>query len=263
MMRSFAILLLMAGAAVGQGYWQSTRQLEQVTSGLVGYWSMRTSGTNVFDEVLLRSGAVGSDGGAVGSPSFSSDGVVGPGVTFDGAARYIRVPHNARYSVTTNHTWSGWAKFAFESGGGGRIWSKYNASNSGEDTDSTARPRGYYFNLSTNSVGIGLGGNTFVQFSFAHGGAYADGKWRHHLYTQGDGWLRYYHNGVLTYETASTNIVNANLEPLTIGGSRPDTAIDFKGAIDEVRFYNRAVTSNEVRTLYLMGRKILTAKGVE
>ena len=59
--------------------------------------------------------------------------------------------------------------------------------------------------------------------------------------------LRLYVNGVLANSAAITGTLASSNYPLTIGG---DTlyAQYFKGSVDEVRIYNRALSQTEVQT---------------
>ena len=71
-----------------------------------------------------------------------------------------------------------------------------------------------------------------------------------HLATTYDGAnLRYYVNGVLVGTTAGTGTINAANGALRIGGNNSAPLGQgewFKGLIDEVRIYNRALTAAEI-----------------
>ena len=78
---------------------------------------------------------------------------------------------------------------------------------------------------------------------------------RHHLAMScdGSGVYLFYVDGVQYSETADTMAgTHANLEVSNIGASRKAAVVSshFDGEIDDVRVYNRALTSNEVFTIY-------------
>lgn len=85
-----------------------------------------------------------------------------------------------------------------------------------------------------------------------------DGKW-HHLagvYERSPDWLRLYIDGVLVN---SYDIVDGwdidSTEPLYVGhATEAGYTQCWKGLIDEVRVYNKALTADEIRAHYLGGR---------
>lgn len=84
----------------------------------------------------------------------------------------------------------------------------------------------------------------FVPFSFLS-------SWNHIVGTYNNGSLSLYVNGVaMTNVSTSGTLVNTS-DPLMIGGNaNPGTGQIFDRDIDDVRIYNRALTSNEVYSLF-------------
>ncbi len=75
--------------------------------------------------------------------------------------------------------------------------------------------------------------------------------WTHLAATYDGANLRYYVNGVLVGTTAGTGTINAANGALRIGGNSSAPAGQgefFRGLIDEVRVYNRALTAAEITT---------------
>ena len=74
-------------------------------------------------------------------------------------------------------------------------------------------------------------------------------KWIHFAFVYGDGYARLYINGVLASEKASTpNFSTVNGQHMYIG-KYSDSWYPLNGAVDEVRVYDRPLTSDEVRSL--------------
>jgi hypothetical protein len=65
--------------------------------------------------------------------------------------------------------------------------------------------------------------------------------------------IRIYVDGRLDGTMAASGPININASPVRIGGIGPGSPYNFNGLIDEVSFYNRALTPEEIRGLYLSG----------
>jgi hypothetical protein len=75
--------------------------------------------------------------------------------------------------------------------------------------------------------------------------------WTHIAGTYDGSNLRLYVNGVLVKTTAHSGPMFGSMGPLRIGGSSVVTSIGkqfFKGLIDEIRVYNRALSQTEIQT---------------
>ena len=59
--------------------------------------------------------------------------------------------------------------------------------------------------------------------------------------------LRLYVNGTQVGSRAATGAIQTTTNPLWIGGNQPDGEF-FRGLIDEVRVYNRALSQADVQT---------------
>jgi hypothetical protein len=81
-----------------------------------------------------------------------------------------------------------------------------------------------------------------------------DNKWHHVTVTYNGSDLLLFIDGKLTSKTVYERGLQANNEPLLIGWDM-NTWLShrhFKGSIDDVRIYNRALKKNEIRRLYRM-----------
>jgi hypothetical protein len=75
--------------------------------------------------------------------------------------------------------------------------------------------------------------------------------WKHSVvtYEKASGTIRYYFNGVLAKEQTSLDLGLAPTDiEVTVGGNYNFTGL--VGKIDELRFYNRALTQNDIKFLY-------------
>lgn len=218
-----------------------TTKPTQASDGLVGYWSF--NGPDVTDKVYDRSGA-GNNGYFVGGATTSAKtiGKVGQGLQFDGVDDYVGV---GNYSADVGSI-SMWFKSEFS----------FNPSN-------------WYalYGGSTSGSNWSLGVNTFddtnsIDFSIRGSfGATLTAKGTNH--GSDDAWLQQWHHVVATWNT-STGLqlfVDGVLDG-TVSGSTGSLATmnftvgntPFKGTIDEVRRYNRALSAQEVKQLYSAGR---------
>lgn len=63
----------------------------------------------------------------------------------------------------------------------------------------------------------------------------------------------YYHNGVKVGEYSCTGTIDNNSNTLYIGTNSGPSTDPFKGDLDEIRIYNRALSASEIQTLYYNG----------
>ena len=209
------------------------------TNGLVAYWSMRTSGTTVYDEWGSNNGT------AVNSPTFSAaKGVRDNGAGHNGTNQRISVPVAAFASHNTG-TIAAWVKVSQ----GGAVFA-VTKSDAAYRTHLYARTN----NLELTNYDIGTGGVNHTGLSNGFDSSIA-GIWAHVAVTQSGSGLEFYLDGV-SLGVASGNhgywwndVTGANAANI---GIREINAswVYFGGSIDEVAIWNRALTSNEVHQIY-------------
>jgi hypothetical protein len=226
MARALMALLCVANVAHGNDFARSIRQSEQVTKGLVAYWAMRNSGTTVYDELGVRNAT------AVDGVSFSS-GVVGNGANCDGNNDYI----NTSYKPPNTFSLSMWRKVKESSAGGAGLVSTY----------SGATYTG--FNL-TQWTGFVMYYDTLQNKT---GPSAHKDVWKHFAVTSSGSIITVYEDGALFLQWSGTTTHAGNL---FLGRSRYDNDFSYC-SLDEVRIYNRAISADEVKQLYTMGKKIL------
>ena len=234
-------------------------QTEQVTRGLVSYWSMRNSGTTVFDEKGSNNGS------ASNSPTFSAaNGVVGNGVGLDGATQYITMGNvladtfggaDKKFSIAA------WVMFA-ATGNWYVIAAKYNA-NINQRGFLLRRGNGKlafdFENKAISDYRTVLGSTTLSESVWYHCAVVYDGA-----VNTNDGLdrVKLYVNGAREteslFETFGALVdIQVNTASLAIGavGGGPGQGFEafINGRVDEVRIYNVLLDPDEIKQLYRMG----------
>ena len=186
------------------------------------------------------------DGTLVGTtPTVDRFGASGRALFFDGNADRINCGNPAAFNFTNNFTVAAWVKL------------------DGPQFDNYIVAK-YEFDFSTgagvpNSYGLGLDGSIDA-YGFVFGDAgyadlrsgvsLADDAWHFLTLTYDSQHLRLYRDGALVNIGGVGPLPPfANALPLTIGGTASGQG--FRGAIDSVRLYNRALSDSEVAALLL------------
>jgi|GEM_PF-6240955 hypothetical protein len=216
-----------------------------LTDGLIAHWAMdETSGIVVSDV-----SGHGNDGTLIDMdvPAAWSLGYHDNALMFDGVDDYITVPHHASQNLELGYTFVAWMYF-----------------------DSTAIVSVHGANISKGNIG-GWGSRWLIGRTHA-GGAIVDGKIRlnvgHNFNLNFSGWdypvdewvhvavtwngnnISYYANGVLVFSAAWNTPPNANTGDLIMGTGRSNWGHEFfKGALDDVRLYNRALSLFEIQAI--------------
>ena len=218
----------------------SVHAQSSLTNGLVAYYPF---GGNAVD-------ASGNENnGTVSNAVLTTDrfGASSNAYLFNGSSSYISVLSNDSLQLTNDLTISSWVNFQGNNYTFYDFLTKHRVNSNGEGT--------WVFNV---------GGGKF-QFAAT---PYFDGivgvpapvptnAWHQYLVTYSKSSQRWnvYLDGVLTNSgTRSYNIQKTDYD-LVIGaennpGANPPYAYFLKGALDDIRLYNRALSSNEVATLY-------------
>ncbi len=252
-----AILAAVLAAVQARPRAYSIGQKDQVTRGLVAYWSMRNSGTTVFDEWGTNNGSASN-----GVTFATTYGVVGFGASADGVNDYIRIEDADALSPANTMTISVWIKPSSIPGEGTayNIFTKYNT---------TAGVRGYAFQVYHGGdapirlrVLLSLDGTTIAGFFTGNIDALSAQTWLHVAVTVNTADLnpKIYVNGATvsgSWETGAMPAAMVNNSVSVLIGGRFVTGTPaeyFVGSIDEARLYNVVLTADEIRRLYRMGR---------
>ncbi len=202
-------------------------------ANLVGLWS---ADGNLVDSVF------GNNGTIVDSVSYTT-GVSGQAFAFNGAG-HVRVPSSSLYNVGTgDFSVALWVKFDSMVANGTGILSR-------DDWPGASPYKGWVMNNDGGQVGIvtrnSASGGTSARTS---AGSFALGDWYHLAGVRQAGVAKFYVNGALVASaTESSPFDLSNSATMTIGAVN-DGFQRMSGAIDDVRFYDNALTDSEVVNL--------------
>lgn len=202
----------------------------------VGWWK--------FDEgagiQALDSSGNNNTGNLVNGPAWSADrlGGVGKALSFDGINDLVNAGSGVSLNLTNNLTISAWIfPRTFGGGGFGRI------------VDKTGGAVGYGLMLDNTNIANG--------FSFvAAGGGWTSlsniitlNSWQHVAATYNFGTVNFYVNGVLRSTRSGVPAISSSSIQSLIIGNRADNLRQFNGIIDDLRIYNKVLSTSEIQTL--------------
>jgi len=184
------------------------------------------------------------------------DGVSNNAGQFDGDNSYVMLNQNNPLISSTNFTITSWAKMTGAGGGN----NSQNCIFEQRDDESTSAA------LSTILLMSSLSNNTalfLVRSSSTVNGALfqvtfnapTDGGWHHYAGTKCDNSINLYIDGQLVGTTAYTQTgdFTTSIDHVSIGAHHNTgggTYGAFNGNIDELRIYNKCLTSDEIRDIY-------------
>jgi len=187
----------------------------------------------------------GNNGILHGNINLTEDkfGVANKAYRFDGINDHIAIPYSQTMAIEDDITMSMW------------IYFDSNGQNSHVISGPGANPKTYYMrtNYMMNNteiffyfVGSGQG------WDFNWGDNFYTDQWHHITYTNKGDSARVYHNGQL--KKTQKILFDQNHPIFTSGsifiGSQDSQNDFFKGKLDEIRFYNRALSTTEISDLY-------------
>lgn len=213
-------------------------QNNKLTDGLIGLWSFNgkdISGTTAYD----RSGQ-GNNGTLVNGPS-AAIGKVGQALSFDGTNMYVELAIPT--TSTTNVSVSVWVKWKSTSQAK-QIFSVGDGATSGYGLIVSNGSCG-----SGNNVSLILNGSSCDILTQAY--TLLTNEWTHLVITRGTSVWKLYANGVQV-DTGSGDPSTPS-SAMRIGASTASNG-SFDGLIDEVRVYERELSSLEVQQLYNMSK---------
>lgn len=194
--------------------------------------------------------------------AFPVPGIIGGAIEFDGLNDYIEVPHSPSLNLYNEFTISGWinnvtpytTNFDWVT-----ILSKGN-------TSSLETPYTVYYYVINDEIlpSVRLTDQDFnlildTQNDITSGNSLYLDQWTFFTWRLSGGKLAIFMNGILLGEKdyGFSSLGNNSL-PLDIGRDVPGVTEYFDGQIDELRIYNRALSIDEIETLYEQGGFIIS-----
>jgi hypothetical protein len=222
------------------------------TSGLVGWWPFNGNAT---DE------SVNTNDGAVNGASLTMDrfGVANSAYSFNGLSNYIQVPSNSQLSFTSAYSISSWVNFnAFNSGGfpfQPAIVSKISGGDwyGGYELRGISDASGIPKNI--NTAGNIGGGNVALNKSGLN-----INQWYNAIVTYNGIKMKLYIDGFCFDSLSITGSLQTSSIPLRFGrrGGGPSYDCWLNGKIDDIGLWNRALTTCEVKQLYMASLSTFT-----
>ena len=213
-------------------------------AGLVSWWSGENSATDL----------VGNNHGSLQGGATYAPGKVGWGFRFDGTNGYVQIPDadSLKPATLTIEAWVWLDPSLPANRGGEQIMFKQNTW--------TAWFEGYGLAKGTIDNGDGTSSDHF-QFCVSRSGNQVvinsrtiaqRGVWYHVAATYDGNQSVLYVNGVAEASATPGFALDYGTNPLFIGtsGTWPPYLSMFGGIIDEIAFYNRALTTNEIAAIY-------------
>jgi len=214
--------------------------LLDITNGLMAHWKFDG---NANDTSTV--GTVADNGTFVGSPTYVTGSPVGAyALSLSGTNQYVTVPNSADLNITSPITMSAWVKIA-------------------STTDNN-----YRMILSKKVTYTDVGGYEFFYHPVLHqllvrsGGSSTtynmlipltlDTNWHHLAVTINGSVGSFYVDGVLqTGVSGTVGNPPATTQRLTIGSRSGAGDYPWNGQLDDVRIYNRALSTSEIDDVYM------------
>lgn len=237
-------LMLLAAAVMMIG---APRASADITTGLVGHWALdeATAGPVINTGSSATSGDNGQATGASGgtAATINQPGAVGKAYQFDSTGDIVGtnltniVPSTGEMSI---FAWIKWDTNVAVGANGRYIFDNYIASQAG---------RTIFQIDATGTIGFGIDSTT------VHGTSnVADGDWHLVGVTRNStGGVKLLVDGIIELSGANITTAIDTTHEWVIGRRVADTARSFQGLIDDVRVYNRVIsTATDVQELYLL-----------
>src|SRR5262249_44670786 len=208
-------------------------------SGLVAYWKFdEGSGTTVAD-----ASGNGNIGTLVNGPLWTA-GRVGNGLYFDGIDDNVTVPDSASLHLSSSFTLSAWVNPTVAQSDFTTALAKNTASDHVYFLYATSGS-GYCGNTGFPLAGANLSG---AQQVICNSSGLPLNTWSYLTSTYDGSNFKYYVNGSLSQTVPFSGTIDPSTGTLQIGASH--FGENFKGFIDEVRIYSRALSDTEIQTIY-------------
>jgi len=212
-----------------------------VNTGLVAWWPF-----NEGQGYQANDGSGNGNNIWIDSPSWAA-GEFPESLVLDGSNQNLKTSTSVNLNSTSQVSVSIWLDHTFSSGSTTLLFS------SGKEYSWRSQPNAFTFYLEDYSSGYGCGNQIRLGGNVNYCYAWPSNGWHHYVAIYNNyGGNTLYIDGVLQNPT-STNMQ----QPGTVAGlfeNRPFYLMTYAwGQIDDVRVYNRALSSDDIQTLYNLG----------
>jgi len=202
------------------------------TSGLRGWWKMNEgTGTSVAD-----SSGNGNNGTLPNGGGWTS-GIASNALDLDGVNDYVSIGDKATLEGNATWTFAGWVNpDQFFTSRDTWLFYKQNVLQWGFLSAASRQ----------QTVNIGGGGNNSLQGAVTNSTQLSSNAWTHVTVTYTNSTVKFYVNGLLTDTLTKTYTMGSNNKAFSISTSSQS----FDGKLDDMRYYNRALSDSEVPGIY-------------
>jgi Concanavalin A-like lectin/glucanases superfamily len=231
---SYSLVARPPGMTIDANSGRITWSVPPLPTGIVSLWDAETTARD----------SLGKHHGALRDEVTFAHGATGDAFSFQGG--YVEVPDSSALETADAHTVDAWVRTTSTSSVGGAIATKYQTDTAEDGWSLLVLPDGRVNAIVKNSSGVGHLLSSTLRVN--HGEF-------HHLamtWNTSNGTLRLFIDGELDIESGPlTGSFVGNTRPVLIGARHHSSgAIEdsrFSGLVDEVAFFNRALTTEEVR----------------
>jgi prepilin-type N-terminal cleavage/methylation domain-containing protein len=212
----------------------------------VGIWNFETIETG---NIVLDGSGYGNHGTVNGATLVAGMEQLGNALSFDGVNDYVGIINESNFDMTTNLTLEAWINIDGGATVNSGIIEKYEAYQ-------------IMFQNSANKIFYrrSIVGDLYPTWQESNT-VISRGQWHHLVMTYDATQLKLYINGSIDKITNLSGSLNNSVYPVRIGYSYT-TPSYAKGIIDEVRIYNQALTTAQIKSQYHAGLDRLLVKGL-
>jgi hypothetical protein len=212
------------------------------SNGLVGYWPFAGNANDISGN---------SNNGTVNGAALTTDrnGNANSAYNFDGVNDYIQVPHSSSISLIGDITMSAWVKTNGSNGQNYQpIISKRETYWKWEYSMALSYHNSIIHNTKLLAARALAMGNQEQGWSST---PYQQNTWEHWVVTISNSQMKIYKNGILDHTQAFSLVPVNQVCPLLFGkNTLVDNTEQFKGNIDDIGIWNRALTQQEISSMY-------------
>lgn len=230
---------------------------DRLTNGLVGYWTFdanKLAGASVYDS------SISANNGSITNGAVPTIGKVGQALILNGSNQNVSIPDSNSLDFSSSYSVSTWVYGTSYNVASNKWIGIVTKGNTGE---AAVNNHNYILGYN-NNAGFGAGYRWLFDLEDSAGAncdllgnaPAATSTWYHlvGVFDNPNDIMSLYVNGELQGQAACTLTPNTNALPVLVGDDAHSSSIPWTGKIDDVRIYNRALSEEEAKALYNMGR---------